>query len=192
MEIEIVDNLIMKEEADTLIKECCQGNNLGNKEILIQNINKDSELSRLLENAKPYFYNYQNKLPVKRKFFYDKVVAIENSNTDGEEHPLHFDESFSLYPSEIGISAFVSLIYLSDNFKGGQLYFPFQKKVIEPKVGRMLLFPCSAIYSHKILPFYDEKRYLLRIFHLFNSELEKDDRDRLTSRLNLKQEKKEL
>lgn len=192
MNIKIIDNLLSKEEALALVAEYCEEENLGNKEILKKDIEENSTLDILLNDLKFYFNEYKNNIDLKREIFYDKVVAIKNANTEGQEHPMHFDQSSSLYPSDIGISVFVSLIYLSDDFDGGQLYFPFQKQIIEPKIGRMIMFPCNVLYSHKILPFKGNPRYLFRIFHLFNSELNEKDKFNLINRLNLKQEKKEL
>ena len=192
MKIEIADNLFSEKEGLFLIKEYCEDGNLGNREIFINEILPESSLALILKRAKPHFDDYKKTIPINKDLFYDKVIAIKNANKDGEPHPMHYDEAVSLYPFDLGISAFVSLIYLSDNFSGGQLYFPFQNKIVEPKIGRMVTFPSGPIYPHKVLPFYGENRYLLRIFHLFYSGLEVKDRNNLLKRLNIEQEKEEL
>lgn len=188
----LLDNLFNKEEASVIIKEHCGEGNIGNNEILTSQILLNTPLDILLKKLNIHFKDL--KSDIKREMYYDKVIAIKNPNTEGQTHPLHFDQSVSLYPNEVALSAFVSLVYLSgrEDFKGGQLYFPFQKKIIEPEVGRMITFPSGPLYPHKILPFQGNPRYLLRIFHIFNSELEIDDREDLTTALQIKQEKKEL
>lgn len=190
--IKIIDDLFTQEEARILIKKYCKEDNLGNKEIPVEDIWIGSPLYSLLDKIQVHFDLYKQTIPIKRDMYFDKVIAIKNSNTKGEPHPMHFDESVSHGCTDLALSCFVSLIYLNDDFKGGQLYFPFQEELIEPKVGRMLIFPCGPLYSHKILPFYTEDRYLLRIFHVFDSELNRSDRLQLAERLQLKQEKKEL
>ena len=142
--------------------------NEGNKTIFKKDIAKDSELYKLLKKVEPYFAEYQSRLDLKNDCYYSEVIAIKNDNGDGTPHPMHIDQSVSETENNVSVASFVTLLYLSesgDAFQAGQLYFPFQNKVIEPRIGRMLLFPSGQLYPHKILPFFGEPRYLLRIFH---------------------------
>lgn len=192
MAICLINDLLSKDEARNLVNLYCSRDNPGNKEIPLEEIVIGSPLNEVLERAKRYFDLFKKNIYTKKHIYYDKVVAIKNANGEGQTHPMHFDESISTEGGNLALSAFVSLIYLSDDFEGGQLYFPFQNEVIEPKIGRMLIFPTGPMYSHKIFPFYGKDRHLLRIFHVFDTELEGKDKEDLTVRLQIKQEKKEL
>lgn len=195
MSIKIYDNLFDQEVADQLIENYCKKNNPGNREILTKDIEKDSLLDNFLKELGIYFKFYGDTLDLKRTPYYDKVIAIRNPNGDGTPHPLHFDECISDYPKDLAVSCYVSLIYLSEtskDFQGGQLYFPFQSRLIEPKVGRMICFPSGRLYPHKILPYFGEDRYLLRIFHIFDTELKDKDRQQYFKRVDVPAEKLEL
>jgi predicted 2-oxoglutarate/Fe(II)-dependent dioxygenase YbiX len=45
-----------------------------------------------------------------------------------------------------------SVIYLNDDYKGGELYFPCLDITYQPECGDIILFPSTYIYAHASLP----------------------------------------
>lgn len=67
---------------------------------------------------------------------------------EGSYHPPHYD-----YPTDI----FSSVIYLNDNFSGGETYFS-DSKIITPKKGSCLIFSNSK-YRHSVNKINSGTRY---------------------------------
>ena len=44
------------------------------------------------------------------------------------------------------------LVYLNDDFKGGETTFPYNKLTIKPETGKVLVFPPTWQYPHKGVP----------------------------------------
>lgn len=80
----------------------------------------------------------------------------------GQHVPLHYDEEIA--PDGTG-KHFICLIYLRSILLGGELLFPFQKEVIKPEAGLMVIFPTFFTHPHSVLPTVDEERYCLRIHY---------------------------
>jgi hypothetical protein len=53
------------------------------------------------------------------------------------------------------------LIYLNDNFEGGELDFPFHDVRIAPQAGTMVMFPSSFAYTHEALPVQTGTKYAI-------------------------------
>lgn len=70
----------------------------------------------------------------------------------------------NLYPWR----AFASIIYLNDDFEGGQIYFP--NHVLEPKIkpGMLAYFPSTADYLHGVKPITAGLRYTHSCFYTFD------------------------
>lgn len=106
----------------------------------------------------------------------EEIVADDN---------LHYDSKIE-EKDGLTIAPIVCLLYLNssgDDFEGGQLYFPFQKTIVNPKVGTLAIFPTGQLYPHKVLPFIGGKRYVLKVFYYINSELNEVDRNCLISQI---------
>lgn len=70
----------------------------------------------------------------------------------GEEYKAHYD----------GLNRSVSvLLYLNDNYEGGELEFPFFKVKIKPQKGMMVLFPSNYAYTHIAHPVTKGTKYCL-------------------------------
>ena len=64
----------------------------------------------------------------------------------GDAYPKHYDG-----PTRLGrhISA---ILYLNDDYEGGELYFPLFDITIKPMKGMLILFPSNYAYQHEALP----------------------------------------
>lgn len=64
----------------------------------------------------------------------------------GKEYKVHTDH----YPQSPRICS--AVLYLNDNFSGGHTFFPYVNYSVEPKAGRLAIFPSNFIYAHAALP----------------------------------------
>ena len=56
---------------------------------------------------------------------------------------------------------FSMLIYLNDNFTGGELNFPWLNYQYKPVAGDLVIFPSNHIFTHESLPIISGKKYAL-------------------------------
>jgi hypothetical protein len=54
-----------------------------------------------------------------------------------------------------------ALIYLNDDFVGGEISFPTHNLEIKPKKGDLVVFPGNLNYAHKVNPITDGDRYTI-------------------------------
>jgi hypothetical protein len=152
------------------------------------------EIKKTLENANlfnlleerltPLVLTYLSDSPFKDRIFpFHSVELIMQEEADNEH--LHYDDRIE-ENNNLVIAPLVCLLYLNnsgEDFHGGQLYFPFQKAIVEPKVGTLALFPTGHFYPHKVLPFTGGKRYLLKVFYYIDSGLDMKDREYLVKQM---------
>ena len=71
-------------------------------------------------------------------------------------------------PNSTPWRAFASIIYLNDDYEGGQIYFP--KHGLRPELKPRLLayFPSTAKYLHGVDPITDGVRYTFSCFYTFD------------------------
>ena len=73
--------------------------------------------------------------------------------TEGQNYKQHADSSF-------GSSRVISsVLFVNDDFTGGQLEFPNFEVTVTPKPGLMLFFPSCYAYSHVVHPVTSGTRY---------------------------------
>jgi len=73
----------------------------------------------------------------------------------GDHYPNHYDGNTSLGRH---ISA---ILYLNDDYVGGELYFKNFDLTIKPKQGMLLLFPSNYAYQHQALQVMEGTKYAL-------------------------------
>jgi predicted 2-oxoglutarate/Fe(II)-dependent dioxygenase YbiX len=87
--------------------------------------------------------------------------------TEGQSHALHVDDQFKL-PERIGrtkvalnlLNQFGCLTWdMSDDFEGGELVFPNQNLVIQPKRNMVVMWPANRHFPHEVLPVKRGTRY---------------------------------
>jgi predicted 2-oxoglutarate/Fe(II)-dependent dioxygenase YbiX len=71
----------------------------------------------------------------------------------GNHFGIHSDDGFS-YSCAVS-----TVMYLNDDYVGGQLHFPFIDYTYEPRAGQIVVFPSSFIYSHASLPVVSGTKY---------------------------------
>lgn len=90
----------------------------------------------------------------------------------GSSGPIHAD----IYP-------LATLLYLNDNYEGGELYFPDQDFSISPAAGSLLTFNGGAGHKHGVQKIVDGDRYVLVAFWEF------EERDELKLFWDIENEK---
>jgi len=78
----------------------------------------------------------------------------------GEYQPLHADgEDPEGNPNEAFIVDYGSVIYLNDDYEGGEIYFPDQKIDFKPKAGTVVFFPSNNMFIHGVKEITKGERY---------------------------------
>lgn len=52
-----------------------------------------------------------------------------------------------------------SVMYLNDDYEGGELWFPFFDLLIKPEIGDIVFFPSTYLYAHTSLPIVSGTKY---------------------------------
>jgi predicted 2-oxoglutarate/Fe(II)-dependent dioxygenase YbiX len=79
----------------------------------------------------------------------------------GEWQGLHADgESVDGVPNDTYIVDYGSLLYINDNYTGGELHFPAYDICFRPKPGTLAFFPSSIYYIHGVTPVTSGVRYV--------------------------------
>ncbi|MDA0345667.1 MAG: 2OG-Fe(II) oxygenase [Proteobacteria bacterium] len=65
---------------------------------------------------------------------------------EGQHFAVHTDHGFSY------ICTVSSVVYLNDDYEGGELWFPYLDLKWKPSKGDMVFFPSTYIYAHASLP----------------------------------------
>lgn len=71
----------------------------------------------------------------------------------GDHFAVHADHGFSY------ICTVSSIVYLNDNYSGGELFFPYMDIKWKPEAGDMVFFPSTYIYAHASLPVTEGVKY---------------------------------
>lgn len=78
----------------------------------------------------------------------------------GEFQPLHADgEDPEGHPNEAFIVDYGAVIYLNDDYEGGEIYFPEHNIDFKPKAGTLIFFPSNNMYVHGVRAITKGTRY---------------------------------
>ena len=104
---------------------------------------------------------------------YDKIKEYYNVNVErdalqivrwkpGDKMELHADNAFypTGEPNNTSFRTHSSIIFLNDDFGGGQFYFKKFGNVI-PKPGTLIIFPSDIKYAHGVRKVYKHNRYTI-------------------------------
>lgn len=114
------------------------------------------------------FLSFSNLNTLKSYNYNHSAISCQ---IQGRNIPIHYDNEIDYAKDNLRVRNFAVLIYLNDNFEGGELVFPIQKVIIKPKVGMMVIFPTSFMHPHITTPNFIEDRFVLRLNYYFNKEL---------------------
>lgn len=102
---------------------------------------------------------------------FGKSVLPENGYSinvylDGEELPKHNDGDSLIISTPNGNPKreISSILYLNEDFEGGEVYFPNQGVVLKPKPGMLVLFPSTNKFIHSVSKVTSGARYTIPQF----------------------------
>jgi hypothetical protein len=81
--------------------------------------------------------------------------------TAGDSMGLHADDLGMFYYHIAG------LIYLNDDYVGGEIGFPNQKTIIKPSRGDLVLFPGNINYPHEVMKVISGDRYTMPVWAMY-------------------------
>lgn len=87
---------------------------------------------------------------------YELLPHADKENPDGAEHPFPWRH-------------FASLVYLNDDYEGGQIYFPNKGIELKPKPGTLVIFPGTSEFLHGVREVPEGVRYTLPTFFTLDS-----------------------
>jgi len=169
--ISITENYLPEFEFEKYLNFSKKTNNWG-----IRNIN-DVWSGRVIYQNSIENFNYLKNLEfkIKKEFQinsdiypdYLGLVKWENGDyqhphADGElengiQHPYHWRN-------------FGCVLYLNDNYDGGEIYFPNQNIEIKPKPNTLVFFPGTMEYLHGVRNIINGVRYTLTSFWTYNKQ----------------------
>ncbi len=132
------------------------------------NVEKYPDLELLYSRWKNLFKS--TKPENESKINIDRASFITRTTT-GNKLTEHIDNSSD------GLLVYATVLYVNDNFKGGQLYFPDFDTIIEPKAGSLCVFDGSKNLIHGVKTVTEGTRYSIPAFVWDNT---KDDTWRRT------------
>ena len=183
--ISIHKGLLTKTEAADFIAHRDEYEKVGNVYLYPDDRNREY-IELIKERIKPYAMEYVKDTPFQDKLIESNFIELIMQDEANNEQ-LHYDDHIEIKDNSLQIAPIVCLVYLNntdEDFFGGQLYFPFQKGIVEPKVGTLVVFPTGHFYPHKVLPFSGGKRYLLKMFYYIDSGLDEKDRNYLIRQMH--------
>ena len=161
----VVDSIATKEELDIIVNTAetmdiwdttLTGNIWNNR---VTSSDKFKKNSRETYNL---VFDIQNRFLVKISEFYNVSVKLPNPAIArwfvGNSQIPHYDKYF--FPNyDIG-----SIIYLNDQYEGGEVFFPQHDREIRPVAGNAFAFPGDEHYMHGVREITSGCRYTLPIF----------------------------
>jgi hypothetical protein len=78
----------------------------------------------------------------------------DNANPDGSPHGMHWRN-------------FSSIVYLNDDYEGGELYFTALDRYIKPKAGMLVAFTAGFHHEHSVLKVTKGERFTMPAFYTF-------------------------
>lgn len=69
--------------------------------------------------------------------------------------PLHHDQE------SVSSRTLSSVLYLNDNYEGGELWFPELNISLKPEAGSVVMFPSTFLYMHEVRPMISGYRYAM-------------------------------
>lgn len=104
---------------------------------------------------------------------YSKITGVEVGTSDlfrvakynsGKGMGSHIDNDYDENSENFEAPTISTVLYLNDNYNGGELYFREQNIAIKPKAGSLLIFPSKKPYFHEALAISGGEKYMCTNF----------------------------
>lgn len=80
------------------------------------------------------------------------VPGIRRWDVGDLQDPHADGETFDGVPTETYMDDYGSIVYLNDDYEGGEIRFPAYDITYKPVAGTFIFFPSSTFYVHEVLP----------------------------------------
>jgi len=162
--IKVIPNFINDEEIKSLLDSCTE-----NKKLSFESQKDD------LDNAVNWMHVY---IGIEDKFNIINRIKVEIINAYGFDSIKPQMPNLSVAKWEKGTKLHLhvddlgyatnnhipTLIYLNDDYEGGEISFATHDITIKPKVGDLLIFPGNMHYAHEVKEVLSGTRYTLPIW----------------------------
>lgn len=117
--------------------------------------------STIIYNLLQHYVNsVQNEIEYKFGRVLEKAKPGIRKWEVGEHQDIHADgETAAGWPGYNYVVDYGSIMYLNDNYEGGELFFPKYNFHIKPKPGTLIFFPSTNMYAHGVTEVTDGVRY---------------------------------
>jgi predicted 2-oxoglutarate/Fe(II)-dependent dioxygenase YbiX len=115
---------------------------------LLQNVHNQF-YTLLLASINPYSVKYGIEEPL----YHEGYNLLKYSNN--QEYKKHYDGGTKI------ARAISAVVYLNDDYEGGELEFPHFNVKIKPEAGMLILFPSNYAYAHVAHPVTSGTKYAL-------------------------------
>jgi predicted 2-oxoglutarate/Fe(II)-dependent dioxygenase YbiX len=101
-----------------------------------------------LEVLKEYFSNYPLEMA---EDCYELDHTVFACYEVGDRYKVHTDSNYEFtYGDRLRVRTISMLLYLNDDFEGGDLHFPELDLKIHPKKASFMVFPTGFLYPHQV------------------------------------------
>jgi len=111
----------------------------------LRSIYRDTEV-----NLKACMLDYQSRYNITLEYM-EAINYIRYK--EGQHFQVHTDHGFS-YTCTVS-----SVMYLNDEYEGGELWFPYLELTYKPEYGDIVIFPSTYIYAHASKPVTSGTKY---------------------------------
>tara|TARA_Y100000004_G_scaffold116561_1_gene131035 strand:- start:528 stop:1160 length:633 start_codon:yes stop_codon:yes gene_type:complete len=85
---------------------------------------------------------------LKTQKYYSTVQKIQKTPAGGGYHVWHHENPYTLQDADSNRIA-VWMLYLNDDYKGGETEFLYYKKRVEPEQGKLIIWPAGYTHAHR-------------------------------------------
>ena len=159
----IIENFISKEDCKVVLDALDDGivwvsySLEGIPDRVSKNLHEKVEAFNILKNATN---RLQNEIEMHFGRPLEEGFPGVRAWSVGDYQPLHADgEDPHGNPNEAYIVDYGSVIYLNDDYEGGEIYFPDQGIDLKPKAGTVVFFPSNNMFVHGVREIKSGTRY---------------------------------
>jgi len=106
------------------------------------NINLGNEINKILEKN---LLIYLEKYALGNNLFYSPEIKLQKTPPGGGFHSWHFEDgNYQDCDREL-----VWMIYMNDDYEGGETEFLYQRTRVEPEQGLLLIWPADFTHMHR-------------------------------------------
>jgi hypothetical protein len=163
--IVVISNGISKEDCDLAMQMINEFNI--NNELLDFKDNKNVKVAPTTEKVKMLLNKYSDILCSRHAEIHNLNAEVYTTEAflslwqEGASAGVHKDNHYGYEFLE-----YSTVIYLNDQYDGGEICFPLLGYMYKPKAGDIVLFPCSTDkYLHGVLPVRGGNRFTIAMWH---------------------------